>query len=35
MPRFKIKGLLVLKKMILKVLAKYGHGGHLGYVTKN
>ena len=33
MPRFKIIGLLVLEKKILKVFAIYSHGGHLGHVT--
>ena len=31
--KFKIIGLLVLKKIILKVFAVYSHGGHLGHVT--
>ena len=33
MPRFKIIGLLVLEKKILKAFAIYSHGGHLGHVT--
>ena len=33
MPSFKIIGLWVLKK-ICKGLSIYGHGGHLGHVTK-
>ena len=31
--KFKIIGLLVLEKEILKVFTIYGHGGHLGHVT--
>ena len=31
--KFKIIGLLVLKKKILKVFAVYSHGGHLCHVT--
>ena len=33
---FKIIGLLVLEKMILKVFTihVYGHGGHFGHVTE-
>ena len=35
MPSFKIKGLLVLgEKIVLRFLTIYGHGSHLGYVTK-
>ena len=34
MPSLKIIELLVPMKTILKVLAKYGHGGHLGHVTE-
>ena len=34
MPSFKIIGLLVLEKNILKVFTIYGRGGHLGYVTR-
>ena len=33
MPSFKIIGLMVLEKKILKVFAIYSHGGHLGHVT--
>ena len=33
MSSFKIIGLLVLEKKILKVFTIYGHGGHLGHVT--
>ena len=33
MPSFKIIGLLVLEKKILKVFAIYSHGSHLGHVT--
>ena len=33
MPSFKIIGLLVLEKKILKVFAIYSFGGHLGHVT--
>ena len=33
MSSFKIIGLLVLEKKILKVFAIYSHGGHLGHVT--
>ena len=33
MPSFKIIGLLVLEKNVLKVFAIYSHGGHLGHVT--
>ena len=34
MPSFQIIGLLVLKKKNFKVLTIYGHGGHLGHVTR-
>ena len=34
MPSFKVIGLLVLEKTILKVFTIYGHGGHLGHVTQ-
>ena len=34
MPSFKIIELLVAKKKIVKLLAIYGHGGHLGHVTE-
>ena len=34
MPSFKIIGLLVLEKKIVKVFIIYGHGGHLGNVTR-
>ena len=33
MPSFKIIGLLVLEKKILKDFAVYRHGDHLGHVT--
>ena len=33
MPSFKIIGLLVLEKKILKGFAIYSHCGHLGHVT--
>ena len=33
MPSFKIIGLLVREKKILKVFTIYGHDGHLGHVT--
>ena len=33
MPSFKIIGLLVLEKKILKVFAICSHGGHLDHVT--
>ena len=33
MPSFKIIGLLVLKKKILKVFDVYSHGGHLGHMN--
>ena len=33
MPSFKIIGLPVLEKKILKVFAIYSHGSHLGHVT--
>ena len=33
MPSFKIIGLLVLEKEVLKGYTIYGHGGHLGHVT--
>ena len=33
MPSFKIIGLLVLGKKILKVFVIYNHGGHLDHVT--
>ena len=33
MPSFKIIGLLVLEKTILKVFNIYRHGGHLSHVT--
>ena len=32
---FKIIGFPVLEKRILKVFTIYGHGGHLGHVTRN
>ena len=35
MPSFKVIGLLVLEKKILKVFTIYGRGGHLGHVTWN
>ena len=31
---FKIIGLLVLEKKFLKIFTIYGHGDHLGHVTK-
>ena len=34
MPSFKIIGLLVLEKKIFKGFTIYGHGSHLGHVTK-
>ena len=34
MPNFKIIGLMVLEKKILKVFTIYGHGGHLCHVTR-
>ena len=33
-PSFMKFGLLVLEKTFLKVFTIYGHGGHLGHVTR-